>query len=377
MFRHLILSRKLRTLIMINLFTIILCGLPAVSAQAISVIHICVMPRNGERPPYVMSFQQTGAFGVLIPQEADVVIYSNQPLSTGLYTINTDASTGGYRALETLAIVDAATIIPTQVGCRSGANAAIISGSTFSTIPLPISINHALIIQMSGMSTSVLTDNPLVRGVLAFNFRPGSATNTSNWINFQILQMLGEEGPVIEFAVPFIPPGTAFTIIANKLFSIGQSQPEAVPPRFPEYLTPANSVVTTVQPDLQALYGLNIFEVMAQGGIRIYPDSGINDVYRGGYFQLSIRPQETSRRLPEGGNVRALAGAEASIVLLNRFNNNPFRINAPFGAGERTDRIQGNTTVRIVRIEPDTGQLVVIQGSSEAIIQSWLVELAD
>lgn len=350
-------------------------------AQNSASIFVCVSPEDSAQPSYTMAFQRTTAFGLLLPENADVVIYSMAEFASSLYTINTDANSGGYRTLERLAIIHSGTVIPADIDCGDQFQEEL-GAANYSTIPIPVSVNHALLIELGEAEVTdeieetgdaeetILTDELTIRGVLALTFRPGNATEPATWFNFQILQ-ISEVDPVIEFAVPSILPNTPFSVIANKTFSIGQSQIGVNPPQFPPNLQPSNPR-QFVQSDLQTIFDLNLFNVMNEGSIRIYPESGVYGVYNGAYFRLSIPTDIPQRVFTDEVMVRALEGTQAATVLMNRFEDNPLRIDIPFAEG--TGSIQGETTADVVRIEEGTGQLIVLEGSEEAIIQSWLVE---
>lgn len=352
------------------ILVIFVSGISLAQDTAPASVFVCVAPADNAQTPYTMAFQRTTAFGLLIPKNANVAIYSNEKFTSALYTINTDAGSGGYRTLERLATLNSGIILPTNLDCGEQFREEL-DGANYYTLPIPVSVNHALLIELDGLEETNLTNEPTVRGVLAFTFRPDNSQDATAWFNFQILQ-ISEIDPVIEFAAPFILLNTPFSVIANKTFSIGQSQSGVIPPQFPPNLQPSNPR-QFVQADLQNIFSLNIFNIMESGSIRIYPESGVYGVYSGAYFRISVSSEIPEREFTEKSIIRALEGAEATTVLLNRFDENPWRVDIPFDT-ENTSRLQGDSTTEVVRLEEGSGQLIVLEGTEEAIIQSWLVE---
>lgn len=350
-------------------------------AQNSTSLFVCVSPEDSTQTPYTMAFQQTTAFGLLIPENADVVIYSTTEFTSSLYTINTDANSGGYRTLERLATIDNGTVIPIDIECGNQFQEELIA-ATYSTIPIPVSANHALLIELDEVEETNLTDALTVRGVLAFTFRLENIQEqeSTDWFSFQILQ-ISEVDPVIEFTVPSIPPNTPFSVISNKTFGIGQSQIGVIPPAFPPNLQPSNPR-QFVQDDLRNIFNLNLFSIMEEGAIRIYPESGAYGFYNGAYFQLSIPTDIPVREFNVGTEVRALSGAEALFVNTDVLEDNPFLIGINFRERSQTtsggrllqDPSIADNTLPVARVDLATGQLIVQNSNQEAIIQSWLVE---
>src|SRR5262245_15258205 len=57
-------------------------------------IYVCVSPE--ERDEYLIEFRETNLFGLVIPEKANVTVYSNSVLSATVYSVSPDAITGGY-----------------------------------------------------------------------------------------------------------------------------------------------------------------------------------------------------------------------------------------------------------------------------------------
>ena len=128
-------------------------------------LYVCVSPKD-ETQPYIIEFWDSIAFGVVIPEDAIVRLYSNVDYSTVLYTINSNASTGGYHVLEELAEITNATRIPAENNCLNADTEEIFAELPLSSIPIHISKNHALVFQQGG--TDQLRNE--FRRVISFTF---------------------------------------------------------------------------------------------------------------------------------------------------------------------------------------------------------------
>lgn len=327
-------------------------------------IVFCIDPVDEEQSPYVIEFLDSITFGLIIPQDATIHIFTSDPYIVNLYAINTSARTGGYLVLENLAQVHTLTQIPEDNPCLNEDNSDLFAQFSIRTIPLPISKNHAVVVQQGGDSE---LSNPFQR-IISFTF---GIEEDGDLQNIQIIQNSGID-TFINFRLPDITPNTPFMVVANNDFGIGQSLPDTDPPEFSRERP--SDVRSFVQSDLQDLYGQDIFELAEASSARIFINSGLLDIYRGTYIRISLAPN-TVERIPPfevDGMIRALPSAVASFVSLEQLEDNPLRVDIPFNDNPQ-GQLTGDSVFRVLEIEEATGQLIVDFDGNPAVIESWLV----
>lgn len=365
------LRNSFRLIMCLSLLLVSLSSIHAQDIPDVPTVYVCVTPQGDEVTSYVIEIRDTSAFGLIIPQDATVQVYTNSSYSIALFTIVPDAPTGGYRTLETLAQVNAFQIIPAQSPCVNNADYRdILLAQPFKTIPLVTSSNHALVFQNEGTD---LLENPF-RRVIAFTFYVNE--EQANWKNLQLIQ-ISETEPFLNIRLPYIEAGTPFVVIGNKDFGLSQSLQSTVPPDFSRERP--SDVRSFVYTDLDDLYGVNIFDVLKKTKARIYPNSGLVDTYRGTYLRLSLAPDMAQRDLPfePGGLVQSLEDVEAQYVSMNYLDDNPLRVAIDYEKSAM-GRIRESSVLRVVEVEADSGQLVIaVDDDRQAIIQSWLVEVVE
>jgi hypothetical protein len=360
-------ARILLIVLIVTLWTI---SVPTAQAQSSNVIHVCVSPidpKAGELySPYLLTFQNTTSFGLLIPHAAHVVIYSETHIIAALYTINTDTQTGGYRKLEPLGDIRNASQIPAERACAASEPYRTIldNEKLLGTVPIPVSANHALIIQIADIDTV----SPDILGVFSFTFH---LTETPS-INFQLLQVSNVD-PSIDIKLPMLTDSPTFTALSNKEFSIRQSLPEN-DSDFDQVTS--SQEYRFVKADLSSDLGIDLFEMMVNGQARIYPRTGFIDTYRGAFIRLTATAEQALRQseFSAGMQVRALDGVVALLIDLAKFENDPLRLNNYFGVVAPDGRLSPESAITVKYIEEETGQLVVDDNGHESIIQAWLVE---
>lgn len=329
-------------------------------------IIFCVNP-VGDATPYIIEFWDSTVFGILVPENARITIFSNTFYSSALYTINTNARSGGYLTMEHLLTANTVTRVATGNPCLNTDTRDLFSQLPFQTVPLPVSLNHAIIVQEGGSNELA---NPFQR-VVSFTFGIATAEGTT-LRNLQIIQN-SESDPFLNFRYLDLEPNTPFMVIANKDFGIGQSLPNTDPPEFSRERP--SDIRSFVKSDLEDLYALDIFELAKESNARIYISSGLLDTYRGNYIRISLAP-DTVERIPSlqpGGLVRAIPEATATFISLDQIKGNELQLDLPYDSNP-LGNILGDSIYRIIEINDTTGQLVIDFNGNPAIVQAWLVE---
>lgn len=329
-------------------------------------IYFCVDPVDEEKTPYLIEFWDSIVFGIMIPEDATVTAHANTYYSAALYTINTSAKTGGYLTMEDLGTLHTETRVSATNPCLNSETRAIFEQLPYQTIPMPISLNHAFVVQQE--RTDEL-DNPFQR-VISFTFGVGGEGDKRN---LQVIQV-GESDPFLNFRYFDLEPNTPFMVIANKDFGIGQSLPATDPPEFSRERP--SDIRSFVKSDLEDLYGLDIFSLAAESKARIFISSGLLDTYRGTYIRISLAP-DTVERIPPlepGALIRALPDARASFIAIEQVGENNFlQLDLPYETSPR-GQVAGESVYRVVEINDLTGQLIIEYEDNPVVVQSWLIE---
>ena len=333
----------------------VLGGPGMIQAQQGGLIHVCVAPPNANE--YLLTFRATTLFGLIVPQQATITVYADRgDISAGVYAINPDAMSGSYVRTEFLVHAETAINVPTGRACTTGY--ADVLTSQLATVPIPVSKDHALIVQIGGIDQL----NNVVLGAFSLHFRIGSEAPT--FLNFQILQ-LSDTDTGIEVYVPFVPGNTPLTVIGNKDFAIRQSfadNDQAFSPSAPA----ANREFLSQQ---LAYDSLNMYVMMREAAVRIYPHRGIETSYLGGYVRLEMAPIAEPRdpQFTEGATITPLGGAPAVPYYVTSNQNEPLGVVQPGG------------TVQVSRIDVGTGTLYIERpdDDGDVIIEAWLMEVVE
>lgn len=363
-------DRHYLLLLMVLFFGGIFFVSDAQSEPPIPELYFCVEPRAEESDPYLIEFWDSIVFGIVIPEDAVVTMYSNTFYATAFYTINTNARNGGYIRMEDLGTANTYTRIPAPNACLTPETEEIFAKLPFQTIPIPVSIDHAIVVQHDGDNE---LDNPFQR-VIAFTF--GIENGEDGIIrNLQVIQN-SETDPFLNFRYFDIPQSTPFMVTGNKDFGIGQSLPDTSDDSPPEFSRERPSDVRSfVKSDLEDLYGLDIFSLAQAANARIFINSGLLDNYRGTYIRISLAPNVVERIPPLEPDViiRALPDAKANFVAIDQVENNPLQLDLPYRTSP-LGQIMGDSTYRIVEIDEITGQLIIDFDGNPVIVESWLME---
>jgi len=329
-------------------------------------IIFCINP-VGEATPYIIEFWDSTVFGIVIPELAWVTTFSNTFYSSALYTINTNAKSGGYLTMEHLLTANTITQVATGNPCLNTDTRDLFSQLPFQSVPLPISINHAIVVQEGGDNELA---NPFQR-IISFTFGIGGLEDIP-LRNLQIIQN-SESDPFLNFRYLDLEPNTPFMVVANKDFGIGQSLPNTDPPEFSRERP--SDIRSFVKSDLEDLYALDIFEVAAESNALIYISCGLFYTYRGNYIRFSLAPDtvEMIPSLEPGGLIRAITEATATFISLDQIKGNELQLDLPYDSNP-LGNILGDSIYRILEINENTGQLVIDFNGNPAIVQGWLVE---
>jgi hypothetical protein len=319
-----------------------------------NTILVCIAPQDpsvGE--PYLLVFRNASALGIIVPDNSNVIIYSAFPLWAAEYTITSDAVSGGYRPDTYIATVSAENNIPSPRLC--GNYEGYITSDLRSTIPLPVSANHAVLIQQRGNDKLA---NPQFLGSFAFQFQP---VNNQFAARFQVIQL---DGGNIDVNLPFYNEQVPYVLIANKNVSVRRSFADA-PDDFSSrsFANDRSDFVREL-----ALDNLNLFDIMRNDLVRLYPLQGIQAEYApGGYIRIEMAPEPASRQ-PEfaiGTTIRSIDDDTIDYIAFAE----------PTVGGS----LRSNELPQVLRIESQgqfAGQLIVrYADGAEIVVESWLVEV--
>jgi hypothetical protein len=354
----------MRTLAILSLVWLALIGGAATKAwgqppppASSDLVYVCIEPASAGGSPYLITLRNTSVAGLVLPEDASVVVYSSLAFSSALYAIAPDAASGGYLPTALLAQNNGNGDVPIPTRPCAAQYPQIITATLLMTVPHPLSPRHALMIQLRD---SQELDEPII-GVFSFHFRPSGAPA----LDFQLLQVGRTESdfdlslPGFDTSTPEVPA----VIVANKRFIISRSYTPEGP--FGEAQVSEGRDFLLVAAGRQ---GYNIFQMMDMAQARLYPAYGAIYAHpTGGYFHLEANTEPPVREpaFAPGAAVAPLEGARADFFL-------PANPGRPFGALLSRDR-----RAQVVRVEPGTGQLFVRSpdDGSEVYIESWYVEV--
>lgn len=345
-------------------------------AQNPTIFHLCIVPTqlnsNGKpiAEPYLITLRNTSEVGFVFTEQAEVTIYSPEPLIAATYHILPDAQTGGYRRNGKLATTYSSFNLPTSRTCAETYQEET-SSSYYSTIPLPISSNQALLVQ-TGINDDTNDDELFdldvaeFLGVAALRFVSDNAQNSKS---LQVIQIA--EG-TIELTFPFMTSDTEFVLVANKTIGLEKSlSPDDGFFAAGTAIDPANFSNRLAREN-----GLSLFEILQNSRFNIYPAQGLTETYlTNGYLRLGMSDTAASRDKPfEKDNNVGLLPIEGIIA---RY----YPVESIFTFPDTSASLAGiqdiNTTLKVVEIN-NQGQLVIQEGDDVSrifIIEAWLVEV--
>lgn len=351
----------------ILLFGLLITPAFRVSGQASSdsTVHICVEPTAPEAaPPSLITLGGSQLLGLVIPQDAKVTVFSGPAsnLTLHLYEIATDAQNGGYRATRTVNR-DMYGVNNVSPGARcSGRYSTSLTGDLVASDPAFVSRDRAIIIQTGPAVDTAVVDDFV--GVLSVSIRPSGSVEEAGFIrDFQIIQI---SGGYIDLSLPFLDRDTQVVLIANKDLSISESFDGQ------DWLSlvVANARSSFMKQLARLNPPLDLFKLMEEGFIRIYPHAGLfHNFPAGGYLRLMLSETPAARepQFREGVSMRPLEGTRANYYMPHMMNEVAGALFAP------------QNTAKVHRVDPNTGQLFIIDpkpgGTVEMVIQSWLVEV--
>jgi hypothetical protein len=348
-------SMKVKFLVLLSL--VILSLLPQVSsAQQSPFIHVCIIPVVPQpSEPYLLTFRDTSLFGLVIPHEAEIIVFTDAAsVSAALHNIAIDTQTGNYRPTQLLTMAN--TTAQTADSRCSPRFSETLTDKLTSTTPFPVSRDRALLVQLNNADR---LQSPEFLGAFGIIFNTGENFSRS----FQLIQ-LSQQDPAIQMRLPFVQQNTTFTVVANKGFGMNQSFLDADTVFHPEYSAASRDFL---KQQVTITAGLNLFEILQSASIRIYPHSGMYATYLGGYIRLGVAPNKALREpaFSPGIFVKALEGTEAAF----------YRVENGI---DKLGTLKAGTTAEVVRIE-DNGRLIVRNPTDggEVVIESWLVEVAE
>lgn len=340
--------RTLTLMLIVLLFCLVI---PFQTTQALQVpneLFVCVNPDN--RNAYLIPFRGNNLFGLVIAENATIVVYSINTVSVTIFPITPDVATGGYIPGRWIAVSLTTNDARRADLCRTSLRALNIDPENLLvTIPLPVSVNHMIQIQ-TGTDNNFVSPN--IRGVVAFKFQQDVA-------DFQYLQLNSTR--MVQMSFPFLDPDEtlSYLVVTNRqpvnisdVFDDG-TVGEAIP-------TEAREIFTTRLNNA----GLNLFTIMSNANMRIYPRSGRRtDYVYGTYIQLDMGSSTSQQRdFPEGYRITRIDG-EPRFNSINVANPN---IREP------------HVTSRSIIVRIDNGRLIVTAGgtgSQELFVEeSWLVD---
>jgi hypothetical protein len=320
--------------------------------------YVCFRGSDSVNDEYLLVIRDTTSFGLVFPRNGVVTIYSRRPdfiplyqHLVSLYAMTTDAQSGGYRTEAFLATAEIGHY-PREGGCGNYFDSTVDLNTT---VPLPVSENHALLVQIDSNEI----ESPQVLGVVGFNAIPNNGLPT---LSFQILQLYETR---IEFGIPTYRNEFSYILVANKPFLMRQSFADA-PDNF------SGRIEGHDRSDFERELvddNLNLFDLMMVENMRIYPDSGLQSMYEpGSYIQVEMSPNLSMRTPPftDGIFVQSLEGANARYYL-------PTSLDEPYGSlAEAGDKGE------VVEADSDTGQLILQdpgESGETVVVEAWLVEV--
>ena len=355
-----------KLLVVICLLMRLNISIPLVHAQeSPSVVMLCVIPNNPEDgASYVVVFRSSTLFGFLVPISANVTVFGNQKLSAALQRVTTDAPTGGYHlGLEVARLRSDANLL-NSTDCAEDIDQlskALNISVNQNTLQIPVSAQYGLTVQLGG-------DDKLATPFLGvFGFQIQTATD-SHVTNFQVAQISASD-PKLELSLSKVTadsPAT-FTVIGNKKFGISKSG-SANPDSFG---STADAEPFSYLKDQFGDKLPGLFDMMQAAGLPIYPDRILGyfnpQPFAGGYLSLVLDTAQ-AHRVPE-----FVPDSKVSIVT----KGIEARMFLPSRPGEVFNKLTGDYTLSVVRVD-DQGQLIVrTQDGQEAVIEAWRVQASE
>jgi len=247
-----------------------------VTTLANNEVIICFASDTAGTEPFAIAIQNITSdltsplFGLVFPQSGVVTVSSTSRLRAALFSIDPSNMTGGYSLGDYIMFAQTSENIPPASDndpCRT---------DFLSTVPMRVSPNHMIAIQIGTGNNFV---NPVMRGVFAFYFEEQGK-------GFQIVQFNRNEN--IEMKFPFLTGTThnRYIVVSNAYAKLGQSATRG-----------GNTIISerdlldrfSLETELEnKQFGLDLYEIMDQSSVHIYPYCGEFRNYEPGeYVRLS------------------------------------------------------------------------------------------
>ena len=327
------------------------------------VMCVQVTGEEDDNTGYLIGFRGAAEFGVLLPTEAMVTLYSPKgvPVAAKIHHVLPDAQSGGYRRAGIVGAAYTTWDVAQNPPCGEQASA-LLGDDMRRSMPFPVTANQAILIERSG-DGSGLDSLPLV-GAMALHFV------TPEPVALTDMQLIQIDAAPIDMFFPFMPEYSRLALIANKDVSLEvcYALAENSPCTRPQLVNERRVFVEDLareQPPLD-LYGL-----MRAASVRLYPAWGlvleypVNGVIR---FSLADSPARREPAFEVGQYVRPL---ELEGIIVHFYIN---RLGTP-------DLIRGDLDgqtvgVPVVKVD-DRGQLVIRLSGERRVVEAWLVEVVD
>lgn len=320
-------------------------------------IYICITQSDNPEVQQIIIVRDTSAVGFIFPFDAEIMIYSATTVDAGLYTINPDANTGGYTAVENLATITTGQHLPTETRCQTSmTNLEIDTETLTKSISIPVSFDHALIMTLDIEAVDLA--NPDILGVIMMSFQGNTP------FDLQILQISSTD-PRVDLHFPFLLPSTPFVMVANKSFSYIISLIEDGEEIFDSRQNSAARRFLISQ--LYSIRDINLFNLLESKQARIYPDHGATNDYLGGYIRIEFGSGRAERQTSFTSGDKVVPIEEAIEVQIS-----PPEIER---REERLGILQFDNVFLVSRIDENGNLFLQDNNSVEVFVPAWLVEV--
>lgn len=360
------------------LWLIALCiwGFSIVSAQSTGLLlHVCVTPDNGT-PAYLITFRDTdlenNTMGMALPDSAQIVVYGTETSNGrfGIFNLAPDAETGGYQLAGEITTGLTRVDIPRTNACVEE-YPEIITEDIPTSSPQQFAPGQGIFLEFistisDSNETSVIPPTSIL-GAFSLHFRPSLGGFS------QDIQLIQTSPGGIEVSFPgILSETTRFVAIGNKDFGVQISFAEFL--NRPLQPIPANPRVNFIELlerqrfPIDGEIPLDLFILMAEGGVRFYPFGGVVYEYPAqGFIRFDTSPIQSERE------VSFIANNGETITVI------PI-----VGATPGYDAIENESTQymgvedRAQVVEVRDGVLIVTSSRMglEATVDAWLVTIA-
>lgn len=231
-----------------------------------STIFACINPEN--RSAYILPLYQTALVGLVIPERADVTIYSQEEVTATVFALNIDANAGSYEAnapvmsaITGQRVLNYDEVCDDQMAANVGEEAV---HSLLKSVVIPVGLNYMIELQRGSQDYFAAPD---IKGVFAFTFG-------QNLAEFQILDLNGLN---VQLSFPFMPISVqdrSYIIVGNKSFSIDEVIESTEFGNAPSIADSARA-----QSEFVALLGTPLQSIMQEANMHFYPAFGRQFTY--------------------------------------------------------------------------------------------------